>query len=134
HRPYRHGTCRGQPEGVRTDNLSGAERRPDGDADAAAGTCLEPAFRPADQRGRCSCRPAAAQAGGRGGKADHPDRPGRRLYLRPRRRCGALMLPRPGPASLRLTLAVAAGIILISALAMVAQYRLTRATLEARQV
>jgi signal transduction histidine kinase len=41
---------------------------------------------------------------------------------------------RLGPATLRLTLAVAAGIILISLAAMVAQYRLTRATLEARQL
>jgi signal transduction histidine kinase len=45
-----------------------------------------------------------------------------------------LRLPRPGPASLRLSLGVAAGIIVISLLAMVAQYRLTRATLQARQV
>jgi signal transduction histidine kinase len=41
---------------------------------------------------------------------------------------------RLGPATLRLTLAVAAGIIVISLAAMVAQYRLTRATLEARQL
>jgi signal transduction histidine kinase len=44
------------------------------------------------------------------------------------------MLPRPGPASLRLTLAVAGGIILISLAAMVAQYRLTERSLTARQV
>lgn len=39
-----------------------------------------------------------------------------------------------GPATLRLTLMVAGGIVLISLLAMVAQYRLTERTLEARQV
>ncbi|MCR8724198.1 sensor histidine kinase [Frigidibacter sp. ROC022] len=44
------------------------------------------------------------------------------------------MLPRPGPASLRLTLAVAAGIIVISLAAMVAQYRLTERSLTARQI
>ncbi len=44
------------------------------------------------------------------------------------------MLPRPGPASLRLSLGVAAGIIVISLMAMVVEYRLTRTTLEARQV
>lgn len=44
------------------------------------------------------------------------------------------MLPRPGAASLRLTLAVAGGIILISLAAMVAQYQLTRQSLTARQV
>lgn len=42
--------------------------------------------------------------------------------------------PRPGPASLRLTLAVAAAIICLSLLAMAAQYRLTERSLLARQV